>query len=31
MYQIHGIGKRRIECLCGKLVSGVPFSGDDRG
>ena len=30
-YQIHGIGKRRVECLCEKLVSGVLFSGDDRG
>jgi len=30
-YQIHGIGKRRVEHLCEKLVSGVLFSGDDRG
>ena len=29
--QIHGIGKRRAEDLCSKLVSGILFSGDDHG
>ena len=29
--QIHGITKRRVEKLCTKLVSGVLFSGDNRG
>ena len=30
-YQIHAIGKQRVEYLCEKLVSGVLFSGDERG
>ena len=29
--EIHGIGKRRVENLCEKLVSVVLFSGDNRG
>jgi hypothetical protein len=29
--EIHGVGKRRVEILCEKLVSGVLFSGDNRG
>lgn len=29
--QIHAIGKRRVEVLCKKVVSGVLFSGDNRG
>lgn len=29
--QLHAIGKRRVEVISKKLVSGVLFSGDDRG
>ena len=30
-YQIHAIGKQCVEHLCEKLVSGILFSGDERG
>ena len=29
--EIHRVGKRRVENLCEKVVSGVLFSGDNRG
>ena len=29
--EIHRIGKRRVENLCEKLVSGILFSGDNHG